>query len=87
MNDASGQGGLRRETLKLGEIELELHQGGSGPPLLYLHGGSGPTASAPFLATLARRFRVIAPSHPGFGGSSFRSGSTRSTTTPTFISN
>ena len=70
MNDASGQVGLRRETLKLGEIELELHQGGSGPPLLYLHGGSGPAASAPFLATLARRFRVIAPSHPGFGGSS-----------------
>ena len=70
MNDASSQGGLRRETLKLGEIELDLHQGGNGPPLLYLHGGSGPIASAPFLATLARRFRVIAPSHPGFGGSS-----------------
>lgn len=70
MNDASGHGGLTRETLKLGEIELELHQGGSGPPLLYLHGGSGPAASAPFFATLARRFRVIAPSHPGFGGSS-----------------
>ena len=70
MNDASGQGGLRCETLKLGEIELEMHEGGSGPPLLYLHGGSGPAASAPFLAALARRFRVIAPSHPGFGGSS-----------------
>src|SRR4051812_31457360 len=53
MNDANGHGGLTRETLKLGEIELELHQGGSGPPLLYLHGGSGPAASAPFLATLA----------------------------------
>lgn len=70
MNDASGQTSLRRETLQFGDIELELHQGGSGPPLLFLHGGSGPCPSAPFLAMLARRFRVIAPSHPGFGGSS-----------------
>jgi pimeloyl-ACP methyl ester carboxylesterase len=70
MNDASGEAGLRRETLKLGDIELELHEGGSGPPIIYLHGGAGPAPSAPFLLTLSRRFRVIAPSHPGFGGSS-----------------
>ena len=60
---------LTRSAVKLGEIELELYDGGSGPPLLYLHGGSGPRPDAPFLAALCRRFRVIAPTHPGFGGS------------------
>src|SRR5262245_4170810 len=70
MNDASGQTGLARETVKLGEVEIELYQGGAGQPLLYLHGGSGLVPEAPFLASLCRRFRVIAPAHPGFGGSS-----------------
>jgi len=70
MNDASGQTGLARETMQLGEVEIELYQGGGGQPLLYLHGGSGLVPEAPFLASLCRRFRVIAPVHPGFGGSS-----------------
>jgi pimeloyl-ACP methyl ester carboxylesterase len=70
MNVVTTNAGLRRSTLKLGEIELELNEGGSGPPLLYLHGGSGLDPMAPFLARLAQKFRVIAPSHPGFGGSS-----------------
>jgi pimeloyl-ACP methyl ester carboxylesterase len=70
MNDASGHGGLTRSMLKLGEVEIELYTGGGGPPLLYLHGGSGLVPSAPFLDRLCRRFRVVAPVHPGFGGSS-----------------
>ena len=70
MNDASGRAGLTRSVLKLGEVEIELYQGGSGPPLLFLHGGSGLDPAAPFLAALSQRFRVVAPVHPGFGGSS-----------------
>ena len=70
MNDASGQAGLTRSILKLGEVEIELYQGGSGPVLLFLHGGSGLDPAAPFLTALSQRFHVIAPVHPGFGGSS-----------------
>ena len=44
--------GLAAATCKLGEVELELYQGGSGPPLLYLHGGSGLRPDAPFLDAL-----------------------------------
>jgi pimeloyl-ACP methyl ester carboxylesterase len=61
---------LRRDTIKLGEIELEIHEGGQGQPLLFLHGGGGPLPGAPFLERLAEKYRVIAPAHPGFGQSS-----------------
>jgi pimeloyl-ACP methyl ester carboxylesterase len=54
-----------------GLLESHLREAGSGPPLLYLHGAEGPRAGwPPALATLAERFRVIAPDLPGFGQSS-----------------
>jgi pimeloyl-ACP methyl ester carboxylesterase len=56
--------------LKLGEIELELHEAGDGPPLLFLHSGGGFAPDEDYVAMLARRYRLIAPSHPGFGHSS-----------------
>lgn len=56
--------------LKLGEIELELHEAGDGPPLLFLHSGGGFEPNEDYVAMLARRYRLIAPSHPGFGHSS-----------------
>jgi pimeloyl-ACP methyl ester carboxylesterase len=62
--------GLVRGSVKLGEVDLELFEGGSGPTLLYLHSGSGLRPDAPFFDALCRRFRVIAPAHPGFGASS-----------------
>ena len=69
MNDVTSQAGLARSTIKLGEVELELFEGGSGPPLLFLHGGGGLRPTAPFFAALSRDFRVIAPVHPGYGRS------------------
>lgn len=50
-------------------VPLEIVERGAGKPLLFLHGAGGPRANAPFLTQLAERARVIAPSHPGFGGS------------------
>lgn len=61
---------MKRELLRLGEIELELHETGEGAPLLFLHPGGGFDPEHAFVAMLARRYRVIAPSHPGFGHSS-----------------
>jgi pimeloyl-ACP methyl ester carboxylesterase len=50
-------------------VRIELIERGSGRPLLFLHPGIGIAATAPVLDRLAQRARVIAPSHPGFGGS------------------
>ena len=50
-------------------IRIETIERGSGRPLLFLHPGIGISATAPVLDRLAERTRLIAPSHPGFGGS------------------
>src|SRR6266851_3092196 len=55
------------ERIELGGISLELTVAGSGPPLLFLHGGDYVAQNRPFLDLLATRFRVIMPRHPGFG--------------------
>jgi pimeloyl-ACP methyl ester carboxylesterase len=55
--------------LKLAGFELELREEGDGAPLLFLHGGNGFYPAQPYVRLLARRRRVIAPSHPGFGRS------------------
>src|SRR5438552_17950635 len=55
--------------LSIGDVQLEVFHRGSGAPMLLLHGGAGLDHRAAFLELLARRFEVIAPSHPGFGRS------------------
>ena len=47
--------------------KVNLRRGGSGQPLLFLHGASGAPAVLPFMAKLAERFDVIVPEHPGYG--------------------
>jgi pimeloyl-ACP methyl ester carboxylesterase len=42
---------------------------GAGAPLIFLHGANGAPAWLPVMETLAARFDVIVPEHPGFGGS------------------
>ena len=56
-------------SLTLAGIDLALEEQGDGPPLLFLHPGEGLAPERPWLALLARRFRVIAPWLPGWGGS------------------
>jgi pimeloyl-ACP methyl ester carboxylesterase len=50
-------------------VAVECVDKGRGRPLLFLHPGIGLDPKAPVLDRLAERARVIAPSHPGFGGS------------------
>lgn len=50
-------------------VSLEIEERGQGRPLLLLHAGEGLQPQRPWLDTLAKSFRVIAPHHPGFGGS------------------
>lgn len=55
--------------IQIAGTQIELWEGGVGRPLLLLHPGDGFDAQAPYVAELAARYRVIAPSCPGFGRS------------------
>jgi len=57
------------QTIQLGGTGLELIERGQGPPLLFLHAGEGLAAERPWLDLLSQHYRVIAPSHPGYGAS------------------
>jgi pimeloyl-ACP methyl ester carboxylesterase len=57
-------------------VRLELVERGSGRPLLLLHPAIGIKATDPVIDRLARSFRVLAPSHPGFGRSELPGGMT-----------
>ncbi len=48
---------------------VSLLRGGSGPPLLYLHGAGGAGRWMPFMEALSQKFDVLVPEHPGFGES------------------
>ena len=55
--------------ISIGDCRIRLMRGGSGAPMLFLHGGGGVGIWLPCMARLARKFDVIAPEHPGFGES------------------
>lgn len=60
--------GLGMERIDIDGVSLEALVAGDGPPLLFLHGIDYFAQQRPFLDRLARSFRVVAPRHPGFGG-------------------
>jgi pimeloyl-ACP methyl ester carboxylesterase len=55
------------EHVTINGVHIEMFESGTGPDLLYLHAGEGADPDAAFLPLLARHFRVLMPSHPGFG--------------------
>ena len=57
-----------QSTVTVSGYQVEMHKGGSGPPLLFLCGGEGFGTYDPTSGPLAERFTVYAPSHPGFFG-------------------
>ena len=60
---------MQRATIAIAGVDLDLFEDGDGPPILFLHGAQGFIAEHPYVALLAARHRLIAPSHPGFGKS------------------
>jgi pimeloyl-ACP methyl ester carboxylesterase len=56
-------------SISIAGVALEMEESGDGPPLLFLHPGEGLQPQRPWLDLLARRFRVVAPHHPGWGNS------------------
>lgn len=59
----------REESIRVAGIDTQVFSGGQGDPLLLLHGAGGNPGWMPYCEALAAQFRVIAPSHPGFGTS------------------
>ena len=59
----------REETIRVGGIDVHTLIGGSGPPLLVLHGAGGNRGWRRWMAQVGERFTIYAPTHPGFGRS------------------
>ena len=55
------------ERVKIAGTELYVLKGGSGPPVLVLHGVEGFEGWLPFHDALAEQATVYAPAHPGYG--------------------
>lgn len=61
--------GVREEIVTIGGAHIRLLTGGSGAPLLLLHGTEGSLGWRRYVQALAEQFTVYLPSHPGFDGS------------------
>ncbi len=58
------------QRLTAGGVDLQIFTGGTGEPLLLLHDIEYLNRWQPYQQRLSERFRVLSPSHPGFGTSS-----------------
>ena len=56
-------------TISLAGTSLDVVERGQGRALLFLHAGEGLMPERPWLDLVSRRYRVIAPWHPGYGNS------------------
>ncbi len=54
---------------KVRDVNVRMLRGGSGPPLVFLHGANGLPVWLPVFDLLAKKFEVFVPEHPGFGSS------------------
>jgi pimeloyl-ACP methyl ester carboxylesterase len=60
---------MELKTVSTHHVPVRYLEGGSGPPLVFLHGAGGVTTDDPLLAELAKTHHVYAPLIPGYGDS------------------
>jgi pimeloyl-ACP methyl ester carboxylesterase len=60
--------GFERREMQVNGTDIVLFTGGSGEPLVFLH-GAGTVSGFNFAASWAEKFKVYLPYHPGFGES------------------
>lgn len=65
----TSQAAFTEEFVEAAGVRLQLRRGGTGPPLLVLHGELGVPGWFSACAQLGRHFTVYVPSLPGFGRS------------------
>jgi len=64
------KGGGEPETVDIAGRPTVIMSGGEGTPFVYLHSALGESIRwLPFFQAWAKKFRVLVPMHPGFGGS------------------
>lgn len=64
------KGGGEEEIVDVAGRQTVLRHGGAGPTFVYLHSTLGESFLwLPFFKTWAKQFRVLVPTHPGFGKS------------------
>ena len=59
----------REELIAVGETKVHVLIGGTGSPLLVLHGAGGNRGWRRWMDVVAERHTIYAPTHPGFGRS------------------
>ncbi len=60
---------LELKTVATPHVPVRYIEGGSGEPLVFLHGAGGAAVTDPFLEKLAAKYHVYAPLLPGYGDS------------------
>lgn len=60
---------MELKTIATPRVPVRYYEGGSGKPLVFLHGAGGILPQEPFLDKLAQKFHVYAPLLPGYGDS------------------
>ena len=60
---------MELKTIATPHVPVRYYEGGSGKPLVFLHGAGGILPQDPFLDKLAKKFHVYAPLLPGYGDS------------------
>ena len=60
---------MELKTIQTMRVPVRYYEGGSGRPLVFLHGAGGLDMDLGFLDALAGRFHVFAPLVPGYGDS------------------
>jgi pimeloyl-ACP methyl ester carboxylesterase len=60
---------MELKTIKTRRVPVRYLEGGSGQPLVFLHGAGRMNDDLPILEPLARKFHVYAPLVPGYGDS------------------
>lgn len=60
---------MELKTVATPRTPVRYFEGGSGKPLVFLHGAGGVLPQDPFLDKLAKKFHVYAPLLPGYGDS------------------
>ena len=58
------------QSIEVAGVAVQVLKGGSGEPLLMLHGAGGNPGWLAYHRELAEHFTVFSPSHPGYGQSS-----------------
>jgi pimeloyl-ACP methyl ester carboxylesterase len=60
---------MQLKTIQTPRVPVQYYEGGSGQPLVFLHGAGGLDLEQTFLNALAQKFHVYAPLLPGYGDS------------------